>query len=66
MIASDDAEKAMEILEKFLEQTPCCSIDDTMAAQKVQKIVHDVKFRHLQLSKFQKVIAKSGNIYRKR
>ena len=48
IVASDDAETAMEIVVKFLEQTPGCSSDDTMAAYKVQKIVRDVKFRHLE------------------
>ena len=37
----------MEIVVKFLEQTPGYSSDDTMAVYKVQKIVRDVKFRHL-------------------
>ena len=41
----------MEIVVKFLEQTPGCSSDDTMTVYKVQKIVRDVKFRHLELSK---------------
>ena len=31
MIASDDAEKAMEIVEEFLEQTPSSNSNDTMA-----------------------------------
>ena len=39
MVASDGAEMAMEIVVKFLEETPGCSSDDTMAAYKVQKIV---------------------------
>ena len=51
IVASDDAEKAMKIVMKFSEQTPGCRSDDTMAAYKVQKIIHDVKFRHLELSK---------------
>ena len=46
--ASDDAEVTMEIVVRFLEQTPGCRSDDTLAAYKVQKIVHDVEFRHLQ------------------
>ena len=69
MVASDDAEKAMEILKKFLEQTPGCSSDDTISAYKVQNIVRGVKFRHLELSKLreslQKVISKLSNILRK-
>ena len=36
MVASYDAEKAMGIVVKFLEQTPGCSRDDTMAAYKVR------------------------------
>ena len=51
MVASDDAEVTIEIIVKFLEQTPGCSSDDTMAAYMVQKIVDDLKFRHLELSK---------------
>ena len=66
MVASDYAEKAMEIVMKFLEQTPGCSSDDTMAVYKVQKIVRDVKFILSKLSKlhesFERVIAKSSNI----
>ena len=66
MVASDDAEIAMEIVVKFLEQTPGYSSNDTMAAYKVQKIVRDVEFRHLELSKLreslERVIAKSSNI----
>ena len=50
MVASDDAENVMEILVKFLEQTLGCSSDYNMAAYKLQKIVRDVKFRHLELS----------------
>ena len=42
IVASDDAEKAMEIVVKFLEQAPGCSSDDTMAVYKVQKIGRDV------------------------
>ena len=34
MVASDDAEKAMEIVEKFLEQIFGCRNGDTMAAYK--------------------------------
>ena len=60
---------AMKIVVKILEQTPGCSSDDTMAAYKVQKIVHDVKFIHLKLSKLreslEKEIEKSSNIERK-
>ena len=37
MVASEDAEKAMEIVVKFLEQTPGCSSDETMAVYKLQK-----------------------------
>ena len=55
-VTSDDAEVAMEIIVKFLEQTFCCSSDDTMAAYKVQKIVPDVKFRHLELSKIREFL----------
>ena len=66
MVASDDAEKAMEIVVKFLEQAPGCSSDDTMAAYKAQNIVRDGKFRHLELSKLyeslETVISKSSNI----
>ena len=51
---------------KFLEQTPDSSSDDTMLAYKVQKIVCDVKFRHLELNKLRKSlergIAESSNI----
>ena len=45
MVASDDTQKAIEIV-KFLEQIPGCSSDDTMATYKVHKIARDVKFRH--------------------
>ena len=45
IVASDDAEKAMEIVGKFIEQIPGCSSDDTITAYKVQKIVRDIKFR---------------------
>ena len=66
IVASDDAEKAMEIVGKFLELTPGCSSDDTTAAYEVQHIVHDVKFRHLELSKLreslERGIEKSSNI----
>ena len=66
IVASDDAEKAMEIVVKFLEQTPGCSSDDTMAANKVQKMIRDVKFRQLELRKLreslERGIAKSSNI----
>ena len=51
IVASDDAEKAMKTVVKFLEQTSGRSSDDTMAAYKVQKIVRHVKFRQLKLSK---------------
>ena len=51
LVASDDAEVAMEIVVKFLEQAPSFRSDDTIAAYKVQKIVHEFKFRHLELSK---------------
>ena len=65
MVASDDAEKAMETKVKFLEQIPGCSSDDTIAAYK-RKIVRDVKFKHLKLSKLcespERVIAISSNI----
>ena len=37
MVASEDAEKAMQIVVKFLEQAPGCSGDDTMAASKCRK-----------------------------
>ena len=47
IVAGEDAEKAMEIVVKFLEHIPGVSSDDTMAAYKVQRIVHDGKFRHL-------------------
>ena len=57
----------MERVVKFLEQTPGCSSNNTMTAYKVQKIVHDVKFRHLKLSKLresiERGIEKSSNIY---
>ena len=60
IVASDDAEKAMEIVLKFLE------LWHIMTVYKVQKIVHDVKFRHLELSKLRKSlgrgIEKSNNI----
>ena len=46
VVASDDAETAMEAVVKFLGQTPGCSSDDTMVAYKVQKIVRDVIFRN--------------------
>ena len=66
IVVSGDAEVAMEILVKFLGQTPGCSSDDTIAAYKVQKIVHEVKFRHLELSKlreyFERGIEKSSII----
>ena len=66
IVASDDAGKAMKIVVKFLEQTPGCSSDDTMAAYKVQKRVRDVKFRQLELSKLreslERQIEKSSNI----
>ena len=66
MVASDDAENDMEMLVKFSEQSPGCSSDYTMAAYKVQKIVRDVDFRHLKLSKLreslERIIAKSSNI----
>ena len=66
IVASDDAEKAMEIIVKLLEQAPGCSSDDTMAAFKVQKIVRDVTFRYLEISKlresFERVIMKLSNI----
>ena len=66
MVPIDDAEKAMEIVVKCLEQTPGCSSDDNMATYKVQKIVHDVKFRHLELSilreSLERGIEKSRNI----
>ena len=59
----------MEMVVKFLEQTSGCSGDDTKAAYKVQKIVHDVKFRHLELSNLRESldrgIEKSSNIWRK-
>ena len=65
-VASNDAEYSMEIVEKFLEQTPNCSSDDTMPVYKVQKIEREVKFRHLEFSKLreylERVIAKSSNI----
>ena len=51
---------------KFLEQTPGCSSNDTMAACKVQEVVHGVKFRHLELSQLcefiETGIEKSSNI----
>ena len=65
IVASDDAEKAMEIVVKFLKQTPGCRSDDTMTAYKVQKIAHDVKFKYLELSKLheplEREIEKSSN-----
>ena len=65
MVANDVAEKAMEIIVKFLEQIPGCNSDDTMAAYKVQKVVRDVKFRLLEssilLESLERVIAKSTN-----
>ena len=51
IVASDDAEVAMEIVVKFLEQTPGCRSDDTMAVYKVPKKVRDVKYWHFELSK---------------
>ena len=69
IVASGDAVVAMEIVVKLLEQTPGCSSDDTMAACKVQKIVHDVKFRHLESRKLREFlergIEKLSHIYRK-
>ena len=66
IVTSDDAEVAIEIVGKFLEQTPVCRSDDTIAAYKVQKIVHDVKFRHWKLNKLceslKRGIEKSSNI----
>ena len=66
IVASEDAEVTMEIVVKFLEHTAGCSSDDTMAAYKVQKMVHDYKFRHLELSKLreslERGIEKSSNI----
>ena len=66
IIASEDAEKVIEIVVKFLEQTPGCRSDDTMVAYRVQKIVRDVKFRHLKFSKLceflEKGIEKLSNI----
>ena len=67
IVASDDEKKkAMEIVVKFLEQIPEYSSNDTMAAYKVQKIVCNVKFRHLELCKLrvslERVIAKSSTI----
>ena len=54
--ASDDAEVPMETVVKFLEQTPGCSSDDTMSAYKVQKIVRDFEFRHLEFSKLREFL----------
>ena len=51
IVASDDAKVAMETVVKFLKQTPGCICDDSKAAYTVQQIVHDVKFRHWELSK---------------
>ena len=65
LVASDDAEVAMEIVVKFLEQTPGCRSNDTLAVYKIQKIVHDVKFKHLELRKLREFlergIEKSSN-----
>ena len=69
MVATDDATEAFEIVLKFLEQTPGCTSDDTMAAYKVQKIERNVKFRHLELSELreslERAITKASNIQRK-
>ena len=66
MVASDDAEKAMEIVVKLLVQTPGCSSDDIMAAYKEQKLFPDVNFRHFESStlreSLERVVAKSSNI----
>ena len=66
IVASDDAEKAMKTVVKLLEQTPGCRSDDTVAVYKVQKIIHDLNFKHLKLCKLleslDRGIEKSSNI----
>ena len=57
MVASNNAEKAMEIVLG-------CSYDDTMSAYKVQKILRDVKFRHLELRKLRESLQRVIEIFR--